>query len=65
MSRSTTEPIVLATLYQLAGVAPPPPDSGPAYPGHPLPARPAGAAVIYYAVWPLVVFAAAWLYFRG
>jgi ABC-type transport system involved in multi-copper enzyme maturation permease subunit len=65
MSRSTTEPIVLDTLYRLAGVAPPAPAAEPEYPGHPLAARPTGAAVFYYALWPLVVALAAWLYLRG
>src|SRR3954451_15217581 len=64
MSRSTTEPIVLMTIYQLAGVAPPAPGGGVEYAGHPLPARPRGAAPIYYGAWPLVVGLAAWLYFR-
>jgi hypothetical protein len=65
MSRSTTEPIVLDTIYQLARVAPPGRSSDPDYPGHPLPAQPRGAAPFYYAVWPLVVALAAWLYLRG
>ncbi len=64
MSRSTTEPIVLETLYRLAQVPPPPAGSGDDYAGHPLAARPAGAAVLYYAMWPLVVALAAWLYLR-
>jgi ABC-2 type transport system permease protein len=64
MSRSTTEPIVLDTLYQLARVRPPAAAAGADYPGHPLAATPDGGAVLYYAVWPLVVALAAWLYLR-
>jgi ABC-type transport system involved in multi-copper enzyme maturation permease subunit len=64
MSRSATEPIVLETLYQLARVPPPVPAEGTEYPGHPLAARPTGAAWVYYAFWPLVVGLAGWYYFR-
>jgi ABC-2 type transport system permease protein len=64
MSRSTTEPIVLETIYSVAQIPPPSHANETAYSGHPLAARPRGAAVLYYAVWPLVVFLAAWLYFR-
>ena len=64
MSRSTTEPIVLDTLYALAQVPPPAGRDDRPYPGHPLAARPAGAALLYYAFWPLVVALAAWLYLR-
>jgi len=64
MSRSATEPIVLDTLFQLARVEPPVRRETEAA-GHPLPARPTGAAWIYYAVWPLVVGAVCWYYFRG
>ena len=52
MTRSTTEPIVLDNLYQLAQVPPPVRDESE-FPGHPLPATPRGAAWLYYAVWPL------------
>ena len=63
MQRSTTEPIVLETIYGLAGIAPPAPDDGPAYPGHPLRAEPRGAAWLFYAAWPLGV-ALLWLWRR-
>jgi len=63
MSRSTTEHIVLDNLYQLAQ-APPPSNSEIEPPGHPLPARPTGAALLYYLAWPLAVALAAWLNFR-
>jgi ABC-2 type transport system permease protein len=64
MSRSTTEPIVLDTIFQLAGIPAPAPSTSGDYPGHPLAARPHGAALLYFALWPLVVALAAWLYFR-
>jgi len=54
MSRSTTAPIVLEMVYALAGVSPPADDDGEAYPGHPLRARPAYAAPLFYVVWPLL-----------
>jgi len=63
MSRSTTERIVLENLYQLAGVAGPAEDADEA-PGHPLAARPVGAAIFYYGLWPLAVALAAWVNFR-
>jgi len=63
MSRSTTERIVLDNLYQLAQLTPPAnPESE--IPGHPLAARPAAAAPLFYAVWPLAVSLAGWLHFR-
>ncbi|MBZ5625559.1 MAG: ABC transporter permease [Acidobacteriia bacterium] len=64
MSRSATEPIVLDTLYQLARVPPPGHAEGGEYPGHPLAARPIGAAWVYYPLWPLVVGWACWYHFR-
>ncbi|HEX4964316.1 MAG TPA: ABC transporter permease subunit [Thermoanaerobaculia bacterium] len=51
--RSTTEPIVLAKLYELAGVAPPAATAEAPYPGYPLAASPRGAAILFYAAWPL------------
>jgi ABC-type transport system involved in multi-copper enzyme maturation permease subunit len=63
MLRSTTEPIVLETIFKLAGIAPPPPSSD-AYTGHPLRAQPTAAAAIYYFLWPIVVVAGALVEFR-
>jgi hypothetical protein len=60
MSRSTTEPIVLETIYTVAGITPPTPDSVSAYSGYPLAARPRGAGMLLYLVWPLVVITAWW-----
>lgn len=53
--RSTTEPIVLAKLYELAGIPAPAAAPGPAYPGYPLAAAPRGAAPLFYIAWPLCV----------
>jgi len=53
-NRSTTEEIVLETIYGIAGV-PVPPHSDSAYTGYPLVARPAGAALIFYLLWPVTV----------
>jgi hypothetical protein len=64
MSRSTTEPIVLSTLYQLAQVQPPLHSEEAAYSGHPLAAYPQGAAWIFYGVWPASVGLFWWLTFR-
>jgi ABC-type transport system involved in multi-copper enzyme maturation permease subunit len=56
VSRSTTEEIVLDDLETLAGRTPP--ERGEAtYPGYPLNATPRGAAVLFYAVWPLLISA--------
>ena len=55
MSRSTTEPIVLDTLYKLAQVTPPAVVDGDPYAGHPLAAYPMGAPWIFYCAWPLAI----------
>ncbi|MBX7221396.1 MAG: ABC transporter permease [Blastocatellia bacterium] len=55
MNRSTTEPIVLEQLFELAGIQPPQPSAEPAYPGYPLKAEPVGAHWIFYGFWPLAV----------
>lgn len=54
VSKSTTEEIVLETIYGLARV-PVPPHSESAYTGYPLAAQPRGAAVVFYVVWPIVI----------
>jgi len=58
VNRSTTEEIVIETICELARV-PVPQHSESAYTGYPLAARPAGAAWIFYGVWPLVILLAA------
>ena len=63
MSRSTTEPIVLDTLYRLAQIQPPV-RREVAFPGRPLAAGPTGAAWCFYVLWPLTVMLAAWAHFR-
>jgi hypothetical protein len=60
LQRSTTEPIVLETVYTLAGLTPPTPDEAPAYPGYPLRASARGAGWLLYGGWPLGV-ALLWL----
>ena len=65
MSRSTTEPIVLETLYKLARVPAPAHPEESAYSGHPLAARPIGAAWIFYAGWPAAAGFAYWLNFKN
>lgn len=63
MNRSTTEPIVLEQLYQLAQLAPPAaPANGdePVFPGYPLAATPRGARFLFYGLWPLAVLTSWW-----
>jgi ABC-2 family transporter protein len=55
MNRSTTEPIVVEQLYQLAGITAPANSDGPVFPGYPLAAHPKGASLVFYALWPLAV----------
>jgi len=64
MSRSTTEPIVLETLYELAGIQQPAASDEPGYSGYPLAVRPRNAALILYALWPLMTCAAWWFNHR-
>lgn len=58
VNRSTTEAIVLETIFGLAGVAPPQREES-SYAGHPLRAQPRRAAAIFYFAWPLVTLIAA------
>jgi ABC-type transport system involved in multi-copper enzyme maturation permease subunit len=55
MNRSTTEPIVVEQLYELAGIPAPADSDEPAFPGYPLAAHPKGASLVFYALWPLSV----------
>lgn len=64
MSRSTTEPIVLETLYQLAEIQPPAASDEAGYPGYPLAAQPRNAALIFYALWPLLICGGWWVNYR-
>jgi len=54
MSRSTTEEIVLDTIYELAGVRAPAREAS-AYTGYPLAKRATGAALVFYVLWPAAV----------
>ena len=63
MSRSTTERIVLENLYTLARIAPQAATESEAA-GHPLAAHAAGAAWIFYGIWPLAVGLSGWVNFR-
>jgi ABC-2 type transport system permease protein len=65
MSRSTTEPIVLGLIYDLARVPAPAQNTEPEYAGHRLAARPTGAGWIFYLLLPMVVVASAWLHFKN
>ena len=55
MNRSTTGPIVVEQLYQLAGITAPATSDEPVFHGYPLAAHPKGAGMIFYALWPLAV----------
>ena len=57
MSRSTTEEIVIDTIAALAR-RPPPAHEPSSYPGYPLAKRPRGAALVFYAGWPLALLIA-------
>jgi ABC-2 type transport system permease protein len=64
MSRSTTEPIVLDTIYQLTGVGAPAARDDPEYPGYPMNKQPRGAALFFYALWPAAVVLIWWSYLK-
>jgi hypothetical protein len=54
VGRSATTDGVLDAIYELAGMQPP--QEGEAgHRGHPLAAEPAGAAALFYVIWPLTV----------
>ena len=61
MTRSTTDEIVLETIYRLAGRAAPPADTAPPYPGYPLAAGMRAAPWIFFVAWPLCVILAWWV----
>lgn len=54
MTRSTAPPIVLETIYGLAG-ATPPSSADPVYPGYPMVRRPAHAGIFLLLGWPLLL----------
>lgn len=57
VSRSTTEEIVVETIASLAGL-PAPAVTESTYPGYPLAKRPAGAALVFYLLWPAAIVTA-------
>jgi hypothetical protein len=61
MTRSTTEPIVLETIYHVAGVAPPTPIAEQPYPGYPLAKRSAAAPWLFFLGWQIAIAVAWWL----
>jgi hypothetical protein len=58
VDRSTTEAIVLETIYSMAGVPVPPPVES-TYGGYPLRAEPRSATWLFYLIWPLIIWSAA------
>jgi len=54
MSRAVTAESVLETIYSLSGVGPEA-ESGDVFRGHPLMARPAKAAMVFYVLWPALI----------
>ena len=60
MTRAVTEEASLEAIYSLSGAAPAAETDEP-FRGHPLAADPRGAPVIFYALWPAAVLAAALL----
>jgi hypothetical protein len=60
MTRATTAESVLETIYDLAGVAPPP-ETDEVFRGHPLAVPPRGAAAVFYGIWPAVVVGAGFI----
>ena len=60
MTRSTTVPIVLETIYGLAGLAPPTAAPADAYPGYPHVAHIRLIAPLFYVLWPFAVLVFWW-----
>lgn len=63
VSRETTAEGVLENIFALAALTPPP-ETEPVFRGHPLAARPAGAAFFFYILWPTLVGSAGLFVFR-
>jgi ABC-2 type transport system permease protein len=55
VSRSITAEALLENIYSLAGVTPPGEENDAIFRGHPLMARPRGAALVFYMLWPALV----------
>src|SRR4029453_5153542 len=60
MSRSTTEPIVVETIYELAGTHPAAAPTESRVPGSPPAVRAPPPVLIFFALWPMIVIAAWW-----
>lgn len=60
MTRSTTDEIVLETIYRLAGRAAPPAESERVYSGYPLTARMSAIPWLFFVAWPVCVVFAWW-----
>ncbi|MEP6493705.1 MAG: ABC transporter permease [bacterium] len=60
MSRSSTDEIVLETIYSLAGRQRPTSENEPAYSGYPLAARSGLAPWVFFVLWPAGVVALWW-----
>jgi hypothetical protein len=60
MTRSTTDEIVLETIYRLAGRAAPSAESERVYSGYPLTARLGAIPWLFFVAWPVCVVFAWW-----
>ncbi len=58
-SRATTAEGVLESIYEVAGIKAPDESDAGVFRGHPLAARPIGAPLVFYLLWPAVVAGAA------
>ncbi len=56
MSRATTDESVLEVIYSLAGMEPPKNDEDSVYRGHPVAVRAKGAGLVFFGLWPGLVF---------
>jgi hypothetical protein len=63
VSRETTAEGALENIFALASLTPPA-DTAPVFRGHPLAARPTGAAPLFYILWPTLVLSAGLLISR-
>ena len=60
LQKSAIEPIVLETIYRLAGVPAEPAIESDSYKGYPLRSDAPGAWVLFFVVWPAVVLTIFW-----
>jgi len=64
LNRLTTPEAVLDTIFEVANVKPPDERDDSVFPGYPLAAPPAGAALVFYGIWPVLTGAAAFFVLR-